>query len=78
MATGGSGDVLAGLTAGFFAKSENAMQTAALSCYLHGAAGDAAAQQKGMYSMTASDILEMLPVVIQAADGGIVKDEKIQ
>ncbi len=78
MATGGSGDVLAGLTAGFFAKSENAMQTAVLSCYLHGAAGDAAAQQKGMYSMTASDILEMLPVVIQAADGGIVKDEKIQ
>lgn len=75
MATGGTGDILAGLITGIFARQKNSTQTAALSCYLHGLAGDLAVQKKGAYSMLASDLLEMLPAAIQAvSDGG--KNEK--
>lgn len=65
MATGGSGDVLAGITVGFVGQGLSVENAAVLSCYLHGAAGDAAAEAKGPYSMLAGDILEQLPGVIR-------------
>lgn len=66
MATGGSGDVLAGMLTGFLAQKVDETKTAALSCYLHGLAGDFAAKEKGAYSMLASDILENIPAAILA------------
>lgn len=60
MATGGSGDVLAGFLTGFLAQNMPC-SCAAAAVFLHGAAGDLAAEEKGAYGMTASDILEKLP-----------------
>lgn len=55
MATGGSGDVLAGMTAALTArKIPNA---ATVATYLHGAAGDCAAAELGTLSMTPTDII---------------------
>ena len=60
MATAGSGDVLAGIIAGLAAQGLSAFKAAYLGVYLHGAAGDLAAQKEGAYSMTASDICRNL------------------
>lgn len=64
MATGGSGDVLAGFMTGFLAQGISCESAAALAVYLHGTAGDLAKRQKGAHSMLASDILELLPEAI--------------
>lgn len=60
MATAGSGDVLAGIVGALFAYRLEAFRTAAIGTYLHGLSGDRAAENKGRYSMTASDIIEGL------------------
>lgn len=73
MASAGSGDVLAGMAAAFltqFNKSysgdhrELAFNAAAASCYLHGRAGDDAAERTGEASMTAVDLLDSISRVI--------------
>ncbi|MBO5371279.1 MAG: NAD(P)H-hydrate dehydratase [Lachnospiraceae bacterium] len=64
MATGGSGDVLAGLVTGFAVQSGKLGMTAAFACFVHGRAGDFAKIKKGAHSMLASDILEQLPNVL--------------
>ena len=58
MATGGSGDVLAGIIGGLIAQKMDVFEAAKLGVYLHGSAGDAAARVKGSYSMLATDILD--------------------
>lgn len=58
MATGGSGDVLAGMIGGLIAQGMEALEAARLGVYVHGMAGDAAAMKKSAYSMTATDILD--------------------
>lgn len=58
MATGGSGDVLAGMIGGMIAQGVDCFEAAKLGVYLHGKAGDAAAVTKSTYSMTATDILD--------------------
>lgn len=67
MATAGSGDVLAGMIAGLLAQGEQPKMAAMAGCFLHGLAGDAAAERKGPRSMLASDILEAIPVILQDA-----------
>ncbi len=61
MATAGSGDVLTGIIAGFLGQGLNPAESAVLGAYLHGLAGDIGAAKKGMHSLTAGDIIEMLP-----------------
>ena len=65
MATGGSGDVLAGILAGLFAQKKNSsatsLETAALGVYLHGLCGDLAADRLTEYCVMASDIIDELP-----------------
>jgi NAD(P)H-hydrate epimerase len=56
MATGGSGDVLTGIITSLLAQGVNAKQAAVLGVYLHGLAGDKAAERVGQVSMIASDI----------------------
>lgn len=65
MATAGSGDVLAGLIAGFIAQGVMACDAACLGPYLHGLAGDLAAAEKGEHSLLASDIIESVPAALK-------------
>ena len=58
MATGGSGDVLAGIIGSLAGQGMSPFEAAKLGVYLHGKAGDMAAKAKGMYGMTASDLLD--------------------
>ena len=58
MATGGSGDVLAGILGGLLAQKMEVHEAAKLGVFLHGKAGDAAVRRKGAYSMLATDILD--------------------
>ena len=60
MATPGSGDVLTGVIASLIAQNYPADWSVVLGVYLHGLAGDLAAQEHGTYGMIASDIVENL------------------
>lgn len=60
MATAGSGDVLAGMITGLIAQGMEAEEAAATGVYLHGVAGDMAAQVCGNRSMMASDIIDQI------------------
>jgi|LakMenEpi03Aug12_release.lakeMendotaPanAssembly.Ray.scaffolds.fasta_scaffold42545_3 hydroxyethylthiazole kinase-like uncharacterized protein yjeF len=61
MATAGSGDVLTGLLAALLAQGLATHEAASLGVYLHGIAGEYAANELTSYSMTASDILFYFP-----------------
>lgn len=63
MAKGGSGDVLAGMTAAFIAQGIDKKSSCCLSTYIHGAAGDLAAEKLSQYSMLATDILDKIPQI---------------
>ena len=61
MATGGSGDVLAGLIAGMAMQGLNLFNAASLGTYVHGLAGDLAAKELTEESLIACDLLEYIP-----------------
>jgi len=61
MATGGAGDVLTGVIAGLMGQRLLSLEAAILGVYLHGLAGDFAAEEIGRCSMTADDIIDYLP-----------------
>ena len=65
MATGGSGDVLAGIIGGLCAQGTGTVKAAVYGTYIHGRAGDAAALRKGRYAMTAADIADSIGEVIK-------------
>ncbi|MDE2484100.1 MAG: NAD(P)H-hydrate dehydratase [candidate division NC10 bacterium] len=65
MATGGTGDVLTGLIAGLLAQSVNAGLAAKAAVYLHGLAGDLAAEAVGQEAMVASDLMAQVPEAIR-------------
>ncbi|MFN3404330.1 MAG: NAD(P)H-hydrate dehydratase [Cytophagaceae bacterium] len=58
MATAGSGDVLTGIIAGLLAQKYPPEQAALLGVYMHGFAGDVAAEKLGYESLIASDIID--------------------
>lgn len=60
MATGGSGDVLTGIITGLLAQGYNSLEAAQLGVYVHGLAGDLAAEALEHESLIASDIIERL------------------
>ncbi len=65
MATGGMGDVLAGVIASFAGQGLCAFDAAVLGAYIHGKAGDIARDEKGIHGMIATDVVEMLPLAIK-------------
>ena len=65
MATGGTGDVLTGMIASFIGQGIEPFTAAALGVYFHGAAGDAAVQEKGAISLLATDLLNKIPEVLK-------------
>lgn len=64
MATGGSGDVLSGILGGLLAQQAGCREAAELGVYIHGTAGDLAAEEKTEYGVTGSDILNAIPEAI--------------
>lgn len=64
MATGGSGDVLAGIIGGLLGQLPEE-QAVVYGVCIHGAAGDLCAAELGEYSMLPSDMLEALPRVMK-------------
>ena len=61
MATAGSGDVLTGILLGLLARGYQRREACLLGVYLHGLAGDLAAQELGQESLMAGDIIAYLP-----------------
>jgi len=63
MATGGTGDILTGMIAGILAQEHlgSFIERLCLAVYLHGLAGDLAAEELGEESLVATDILRFLP-----------------
>jgi NAD(P)H-hydrate epimerase len=75
LGTAGAGDTLTGIIAGFIAQavatlkeSSDALSATIAALYLGGLAGDFAARDLGMRSMTASDIREHLSEAIRSLD----------
>ena len=64
MATGGSGDVLAGMVGAFLAAGYMAVDAAKIATLLHGCAGDLASETVGETALIASDIVDALGPVL--------------
>ncbi len=60
MATAGSGDVLAGMTAALLARGLKPFDASVASCFLHGVAGDKAEEMLGKDFMSATDIIDAI------------------
>ena len=60
MATGGSGDVLTGILTGFLAQKYSSMEACLLGVYIHGLAGDIAADKLSQNALIAVDIIDNL------------------
>jgi NAD(P)H-hydrate epimerase len=67
MATGGTGDVLTGLITALICQHLSPFDAARLGVYLHGLAGDLAAEALGQESLIASDLIRYLPAAFQQA-----------
>ena len=71
MSVGGSGDVLAGMIGAAVAQGCGIFDGACAGVYMHGLAGDAAAQKLGMEAMLPRDIIGNLPEAF-----GILREKK--
>jgi NAD(P)H-hydrate epimerase len=66
MASGGMGDVLAGLVGGLLAQGYPPLQAAALGVYLHGLAGDLASREMGPQGFGAREVADRVPAALAA------------
>jgi NAD(P)H-hydrate epimerase len=65
MARGGSGDILAGMTAGLAAQGIEPTAAACSAAYIHGLAGDRCAEKLSQYGMLPTDMLEEVPQIFR-------------
>jgi NAD(P)H-hydrate epimerase len=65
MAKGGSGDVLSGMILGLMGQGIHPVKATVAAVWLHGRAGDLAAEELGTYAMTPSDLLLYLPKALR-------------
>ncbi len=80
MATGGAGDVLSGTIGALLAQGYRAATAAAIGVYVHGKAGDLAADDQGEAGMTATDIIRKLGLAFQtltAKEGDLIDGDGI-
>lgn len=61
MATGGSGDVLAGILTALLGQKNDPLCAAAAAAWIHGTAGDFAALRYGEYALSPNDLIRELP-----------------
>ena len=61
MATGGSGDALAGILVSLLGQGVPPLEAAATAAWLHGTAGDLASMNLGQYAMGPNDLIDCLP-----------------
>jgi ADP-dependent NAD(P)H-hydrate dehydratase / NAD(P)H-hydrate epimerase len=62
MSTGGAGDILTGMVAGLIAQNpEHAFEAVLAAVFLHGLAGDVAAESTGEHSLIATDLVAAFP-----------------
>jgi hydroxyethylthiazole kinase-like uncharacterized protein yjeF len=74
MATGGTGDVLTGITAGLLAQHpKEPLLCAIAAVYLHGLAGDIAREHVGEISLMATDLIDHLPEAFRRAKKSLQK-----
>lgn len=66
MATAGSGDVLTGILLGLYAQSDETERVVLTGVYLHGLAGDKAAEIQSEEAMISNDIIKYLPEAFKA------------
>lgn len=65
MATAGSGDTLTGIITSFLAQGYSPFQSVIIGVYIHGLAGDLAAETLSEHAMIASNIIEYLPAAFK-------------
>jgi ADP-dependent NAD(P)H-hydrate dehydratase / NAD(P)H-hydrate epimerase len=70
MASGGTGDVLSGVLGAFLARGLPPEAALAAAVYLHGLAGDVAAERVGQESLVAGDVIEALPEAFRRVGAG--------
>ena len=61
LACGGTGDILTGLIGGLLAQGVSPWDSAVIGVYLHGLAGDIAAEERTEWGMVAGDVVRALP-----------------
>jgi len=64
MTVGGTGDVLAGITAGLIAQGAGLLEAAQAAAYISGSIGDKLMKKKG-FGFTASDMVELIPEFVK-------------
>jgi NAD(P)H-hydrate epimerase len=69
MATGGTGDVLAGMVAGLLAQGLAPFDAARAGVAVHGWAGDRAAWRRSQAGMSAGDLAAMVPDTLREVMG---------
>jgi hydroxyethylthiazole kinase-like uncharacterized protein yjeF len=74
MASGGMGDVLTGIVAGLLAQGYPPSAACQIGVFLHGYAGDLAAQEKGEVGILARDLIERLPGGLRALRQAALKE----
>jgi NAD(P)H-hydrate epimerase len=65
MTKAGTGDVLAGLAAGFYAQTKNSFEAAKLAAYYNGQIGDRLLKKKKGYCFLASDMVEEIKRIVK-------------
>ena len=73
MSRGGSGDILAGMIGAVAAQGYNMYDAACAGVYMHGLAGDAAAEKLGQEAMLPRDIIDSISDAFR-----ILKEKKKQ
>lgn len=69
LATGGTGDVLAGMIGSFIAQGIEPFDAATLASFIHGKASDSLVADKGFRGQISSDLLDKIPCIIGTYEG---------
>ena len=65
LAKAGSGDVLTGIISGITAQGKDIFEASCLGVYLHGKAGDIAAEELTQYCVTPKDLIHYIPQAVK-------------